>query len=49
VSIQTLAFRRFPALESAILTTLGSGNFTAIVQGQDGGTGVGLLEIYNLR
>ena len=35
--------------ESAILTTLPNGNYTAIVAGYNGGTGVGLVEIYNLR
>ena len=35
--------------EAAILTTLDAGNYTAIISGQDGGTGIGLLEIYNLR
>ena len=35
--------------EAGILTTLDPGNYTAIISGQDGGTGIGLLEIYNLR
>jgi hypothetical protein len=35
--------------ESAILTTLPNGNYTAIVAGYNGGTGVGLVEVYNLR
>jgi hypothetical protein len=35
--------------ESAILTTLPNGNYTAIVAGYQGGTGVGLVEVYNLR
>ena len=35
--------------ESAILTTLPNGNYTAIVAGFEGGTGVGLVEVYNLR
>lgn len=35
--------------ESAILTTLPTGNYTAIVAGYQGGTGVGLVEVYNLR
>ncbi|MBA3351591.1 MAG: hypothetical protein H0U23_04050, partial [Blastocatellia bacterium] len=35
--------------ESAILMTLGSGAYTAIVRGQDNTTGVGLVEIYNLN
>jgi hypothetical protein len=35
--------------ESAILTTLPNGNYTAIVAGYQGETGVGLVEVYNLR
>lgn len=35
--------------ESAVLTTLGPGAFTAILSGADESSGVGLLEIYNLR
>ncbi|HEY5035596.1 MAG TPA: hypothetical protein VII74_00520 [Chthoniobacterales bacterium] len=34
--------------ESAIVATLEPGNYTAIVRGKDGGTGVGLVEVYNL-
>ncbi|HEY2800813.1 MAG TPA: DUF3466 family protein [Chthoniobacterales bacterium] len=36
-------------LESAILTTLPPGNYTAIMAGKNDGTGVGLIEIYNLQ
>lgn len=36
-------------LESALLETLSVGNYTAIVRGKDGGTGVGLVEVYNLQ
>jgi len=35
-------------LDSAILVTLPTGNYTAIVSGKNGGTGVGLVEIYRL-
>jgi uncharacterized delta-60 repeat protein len=35
-------------LESAILVLLGPGNYTAIVTGKNGTTGVGLIEFYNL-
>jgi hypothetical protein len=35
--------------ESAIVTTLTSGAYTAIVRGKDNSTGVGLVEIYNLH
>jgi hypothetical protein len=35
-------------LESAIIATLDPGLYTAIVNGKDGGTGVGLVEAYDL-
>jgi hypothetical protein len=35
--------------EAAILWVLSPGNYTAIVQGEDNGTGVGLVEVYNLQ
>jgi hypothetical protein len=34
-------------LESAVATNLLPGTYTAIVAGKDGGTGVGLVEVYN--
>ncbi|MEO5718011.1 MAG: hypothetical protein ABIR29_05505, partial [Chthoniobacterales bacterium] len=36
------------ALESALLVTLPAGNYTALMSDRDGGSGIGLLEIYNL-
>jgi len=36
------------ALESAIVATLPNGNYTAIVSGYQGATGVGVVEVYNL-
>jgi len=36
-------------LESAIVATLSPGNYTAIVHGKNGGTGVGVVEAYNLH
>ena len=33
-------------LESAIIATLSNGNYTAVVSGKNGGTGVGLVEVY---
>src|SRR5207237_5683074 len=33
--------------ESAILQTLAPGAYTAIVRGKNGGTGVGLVEVYD--
>ena len=35
--------------EAAIFTTLPAGDYTAIVAGKDGSTGVGLVELYNIR
>ena len=35
--------------ESAIIRTLVAGNYTAIVRGINGATGVGLVEVYNLQ
>jgi hypothetical protein len=39
----------FNSLESAIVTTLSNGSYTAIVSGYQGATGVGLVEVYNLQ
>jgi len=36
------------SLESAILTTLGPGTYTAIVRGANNTTGIGLVEVYDL-
>ncbi len=35
--------------EAAILTVLAPGSYTAVVQGEDEGIGVGLVEVYNLQ
>jgi hypothetical protein len=35
--------------ESAILTTLAPGNYTAIVSGKAGAIGVGLVEVYRIK
>lgn len=35
-------------LESAIVRTLAPGNYTAVVRGDGGGTGIGLVEVYDL-
>ena len=35
-------------LESAVVVSLAPGNYTAIVSGQGGGTGDGLVEVYKL-
>ncbi len=36
-------------LESALLQVVGPGNYTAIVRGKNNGTGIGLLEVYNIH
>jgi len=36
-------------VESGIYMSLPPGAFTAILSGKDGGTGVGLVEVYNVR
>ena len=35
--------------ESGIFTSLPPGQFTAILAGKNGGTGIGLVEIYNVK
>jgi hypothetical protein len=35
-------------LESAMVATLPPGNYTAVLQGVNGGTGIGLIEIYDI-
>ncbi len=35
--------------EAAIMRSLAPGNYTAVVRGKDGGTGVALVEVYNLQ
>ena len=36
-------------LESAMVVTVAAGQYTAILQGSNGGTGIGLVEVYKLR
>jgi len=36
-------------LESAMVVTVATGKYTAILSGQNGGTGIGLVEVYKLR
>ena len=36
------------ALESALVATLAPGNYTAVVRGVDNGTGVGLVEVFDI-
>jgi hypothetical protein len=36
-------------LESAIITTLPSGPYTAVIRERNGHSGIGLFEVYNLQ
>ena len=47
--LQTVGFAPSDSAESAILTRLAPGSYTAIVRSKDDTTGVGLVEVYNLR
>jgi hypothetical protein len=47
-AIENSGFQPPNNLDSAILVTLPTGNYTAIVSGKNGGTGVGLVEVYRL-
>ena len=47
--LQTVGLAPTDDKESALLMRLAPGNYTAIVRGKDNATGVGLVEVYNLR
>jgi hypothetical protein len=47
-AIQNSGFAPSNPAESAIIATLAPGNYTAIAQGVNGGTGVGLIEVFAL-
>jgi len=47
-TISSKGFAPSDSRESALLATLSPGNYTAIVQGANGLTGVGLVEVYDL-
>jgi hypothetical protein len=47
--IQNLGFAPSDSRESALITTLPSGQYTGIVRGKDNGTGVALVEVYGLE
>ncbi len=46
--IASLGFAPSDPRESALLATLSPGSYTAVVQGVNGATGVGLVEVYDL-
>ena len=47
--LNTLGIAPTNEVESAIVATLPPGNYTAIVAGENGGIGVGLVEVYNVK
>lgn len=49
LEIQQSALAPSNDLESAIITTLPSGPYTAIIQERNGQTGIGLFEVFNLQ
>ena len=46
--IQAEGFAPSQPVESAVRVTLNPGNFTAVVRSANGGTGIGLVEVYDL-
>lgn len=46
--IQSSGFAPPDALEPAVIVELAPGGYTPLVSGSDGGTGVGIVEIYEL-
>jgi len=48
-SLRDAGFAPANILESAILTTLAPGAYTAIFRGKDSSSGIGLLEVYDLQ
>ena len=49
VAIQATGLAPPNDLEAAILVTVAAGRYTAILEGNGGGTGIGLVEVYKLR
>lgn len=47
--IQSLHLAPYDRREAVVLATLPTGNYTAVLRGQDGGSGVGLIEMYSLQ
>ena len=47
--LQTLNLAPLNAAESALVATLPPGQYTAVVAGQNGGTGIGLIEVYSVQ
>ena len=49
VAIQATGLAPPNDLESAMVVTVATGRYTAILSGKNGGTGIGLVEVYNLK
>jgi len=49
VAIQATGLAPPNDLESAMVVTVAAGNYTAILSGEGGGTGIGLVEVYKLQ
>ena len=49
IEIEATRIAPTSGLESAIITTIPNGSYTAIVEDFNGSSGVGLVEVYNLR
>src|SRR5438128_5624436 len=49
VAIQATGLAPPNDLEAAMVVTVATGNYTAILSGNGGGTGIGLVEVYNVR
>ena len=47
--LQALNLAPQNAAESAIVATLPPGQYTAVVEGHSGGTGIGLIEVYSIQ
>ena len=47
--LQALNFAPQNPAESALVATLPPGQYTAVVAGQNGGTGIGLIEVYSVQ
>ena len=47
--IESIGIQPSDDRESALIATLTAGNYTAVVRGVGGNTGVGLVEVYNLQ
>jgi len=48
-AIQATGFAPPNDLESAMVVTVATGKYTAILSGKNGGTGIGLVEVYKLK